>query len=124
MQAGKSWVGYSKALKPFIAADEKEGFSNIIKVPSDLSLYPYKDDEPKLYRHLLSIMGTGNKKGTKEEANYRADGGMVMKHCGKTYAWTQGSCKHFEQPNGCGKVQGWIDPKAVCDWWANVRAKK
>lgn len=124
MQAGKNWVGYSKALKPFIASAEKEGFSTIIKVPGDLSLYPYKDAEPKLYKHLLSIMGKGNKKGTKEEANYRVDGGGPSRHCGKVWQWTQGSCKHFEQPNACGKVQGFIEARGLCDWWTSADRKR
>jgi len=112
---GLPWDGYQKSLKPYIKADEHE---KLVKCPPDLDLRPYYT--PPVDQALVSRIkkAQGGKaeavKQEKKEVDYSH--GMPSSHCGPVKKWPKGQCKHFEVPNSCCLVRGYIKP----DYWCKL----
>ncbi|HET9285711.1 MAG TPA: hypothetical protein VFR24_27480 [Candidatus Angelobacter sp.] len=119
LAAGLPWDGYEKALKPFIKADEHE---KIQSVPSDLDMRPYTEppvDEALVARMHKAMGGKHESKVSKKSVDY--SDGHASSHCGPTSKWPRGFCSHFNAPNSCEKVLGYIQPTKWCHLWESVK---
>jgi hypothetical protein len=117
LAAGMFWDPYNKALTPYIKADEKE---KLVKIPPDLDMTPYYAPPVNraLVDHMLAAQGKGGEKHNKKEVEYSK--GHATSHCGPTPSWPRGSCRHFEEPSGCGLVKGYIDRTYWCRLWSKA----
>jgi hypothetical protein len=114
ISAGLSWPDYNRAVEKYVKASEHE---KIKKVPPDLDMRPYYAPpvNKKLVARMQECMGTSEGKKSKSEVDYSE--GMAKSHCGPVSRWSNGECEHFQTPNGCALVRGWIDPKYWCKLW-------
>jgi hypothetical protein len=116
LAAGIKRAAYTKALAPYIKADEIE---KLEKVPSDLDMTPYL--QRPVNKQLLDRMheameqedkeetgpGLATRKKKKSDVDYGE--GTKSEHCG--------ICEHFEveRPNGCELVTGFIEDNKWCE---------
>lgn len=120
MMAGLPRVGYERALRPYIKADEHE---RLEKLPPDLDMRPYL--YPPVDRRLIDAMevAMGGKR-SKKDVSYAADRGTAERHCGVVPGWPGTDCEHFGRPNSCWLVAGYIAPRGGCDLWERKEARK
>jgi hypothetical protein len=126
IMAGIDWMEYSRALAPYIKADEKE---KIQLVPADLDLTPYLSPpvSRSLLAHLKAHMGNApeedelpeGEKTPKDEVNYRE--GNARRHCGPVSKWPTGECWKFIEPNSCKFIRGYIEADDLCDRWESQK---
>jgi hypothetical protein len=106
LAAGLSWAAYSKALEPYIKADDTE---RLQKVPEDLDMSPYLEEpvEKNLVDRMYISMDRDTDKYDKDEVDYSK--GLPDAHCG--------ICEHFEadRPHGCALVKGFIEAPEWCE---------
>ncbi len=114
--AGLPWRDYQKSLEPFIKADEKEALE---KVPGNLEMRPYLAPpvDNALIARMEKAMG-GSKARKHSKADVRYGEGMATSHCGPVAKWPHGACEHFEAPNSCQLVRGYIKPSGWCGLWS------
>lgn len=110
-----SWEGYSKALDPFIKADQVERLES---VPADLDMTPYwaPPVNHTLIARMQAAMGA-ERRYSKAEAAYSDTRGVGSRHCGPVRGWPTGDCEHFEAPRSCALVRGAIAPRGGCRLW-------
>ncbi len=116
MRAGMLWTPYSKALEPFIKADEHE---KLTKIPSNLDMTPYYAPpvDRKLILHMEKAMGKEQTATyTKDEVEYSSKG-HAGSHCGPVSKWPKGECEYFKPPHSCELVKGYIEPAGWCKKW-------
>lgn len=113
------WPVYSKAIEPFIKADDHE---KLTKVPADLDMRPYTAPpvEKALIRRLQDAMGKP-RQFTKEQVNYTDTRGGPDRRCGPVQNWPRaGVCGHYEVPAQCTIVKGYIAARGGCDKWESI----
>lgn len=111
------WDVYQRAMEKFIKADAHE---KLTKMPDDYDMRPIL--APPVNKHLVhavrAAMGKSDDgKKSKAEAGYE-NLGHAKSHCGPVQGWpVSGICEHYEKPNGCHLVRGFIHAKGWCKLW-------
>jgi hypothetical protein len=114
------WMPYTHEMDGSANADEHE---NIRRVPKDLDMTPYL--APPVNRRLVEAMKKamgGAAKEPKALAHYTAQG-RPAEHCGPVTGWPKGNCEHYERPNGCELVAGFIADRGWCRHWQSTTAR-